>query len=360
MVHVNDSTCLDEAHVAVRRRRRLRPRRPRGRRGEPRGVHRDALDQRPARPGRVPVLMPRPRCADRRRRAVRRRRGEAARGGRASGSPCSSRATGPTTRKARPEAADFDITATRDWAWDPNARNGAGGLPDRRLGVRHHRADVERRRRRHDRLRRAVAAQHAVGLPRALARRRRGRLAAHLRGARALLRARGEGLRDLGRRRTTRRSRPARGRRCRRCRSGRAGRKVAHAHNELGWHWWPAPNAIATRSVRRAQPVRAARRVPEGVHATAPRATVDITHWPVAQRAGVELITKATVREITVGARRPRDRRRLPRRRGRRAPRSAPAWSSSPPTASGRRGCCSCPAGRRGPGELVAASSASG
>ena len=28
---------------------------------------------------------------------------------------------------------------------------------------------------------------------------------------------------------------------------GAMGRKVAKAHNELGWHWWPAPMAIATR-----------------------------------------------------------------------------------------------------------------
>src|SRR6266566_2118318 len=26
------------------------------------------------------------------------------------------------------------------------------------------------------------------------------------------------------------------------------GRRVAKAHNRLGWHWWPGPNAIATRS----------------------------------------------------------------------------------------------------------------
>ena len=26
------------------------------------------------------------------------------------------------------------------------------------------------------------------------------------------------------------------------------GRRVAKAHNQLGWHWWPGPNAIATRS----------------------------------------------------------------------------------------------------------------
>ena len=31
------------------------------------------------------------------------------------------------------------------------------------------------------------------------------------------------------------------------------------------------------------------------------KGTVDLTHWPVAQRHGVELITKATVRELTLG-----------------------------------------------------------
>ena len=79
----------------------------------------------------------------------------------------------------------------------PERPQGARRLPDRRLGVRHHRADVERRRRRHRRLRRPVAAQHAVGLPREDARRRRRRLAADLRGPRALLRARRARLRHL-------------------------------------------------------------------------------------------------------------------------------------------------------------------
>ena len=52
---------------------------------------------------------------------------------------------------------------------------------------------------------------------------------------------------DLRRRRTTPRSHPARARRCRRSRSAGPGARSPRAHNELGWHWWPAPNAIATR-----------------------------------------------------------------------------------------------------------------
>ena len=70
-------------------------------------------------------------------------------------------------------------------------------LSHRRHRVRHHGADVERRRRRDRGVRGAVAAQHAVGLPREDARRDRRRLAADLRGPRAVLRARRARLRHL-------------------------------------------------------------------------------------------------------------------------------------------------------------------
>src|SRR5207245_2094394 len=35
---------------------------------------------------------------------------------------------------------------------------------------------------------------------------------------------------------------------------GRMGRRVAKAHNDLGWHWWPGPNAIATQKYGRLNP----------------------------------------------------------------------------------------------------------
>ncbi len=41
-------------------------------------------------------------------------------------------------------------------------------------------------------------------------------------------------------------------------------KRVARAHNELGWHWWPAPLAIATRQYGAAEPVRPARHLPAG------------------------------------------------------------------------------------------------
>lgn len=78
---------------------------------------------------------------------------------------------------------------------------------------------------------------------------------------------------------------------------GRMGRRVARAHNQLGWHWWPAPNAIATRPHR-------------ALHACTQRATcmwgcvegakasVDRTHWPENIRQGVKLLTGARVKRL--------------------------------------------------------------
>ncbi len=80
------------------------------------------------------------------------------------------------------------------------------------------------------------------------------------------------------------------------------GRKAAKGMNELGWHWWPAPNAIASRDYRRL--VRCARfgtcetGCPHGA-----KASVDITHWPDAIAHGARLVTGARVREITVDSR---------------------------------------------------------
>src|SRR6266545_3486615 len=57
------------------------------------------------------------------------------------------------------------------------------------------------------------------------------------------------------------------------------GRRLARAHNQLGWHWWPAPNAIATRpyGALRACTQRATCMwgCVEGA-----KGSVDITHWP--------------------------------------------------------------------------------
>lgn len=81
------------------------------------------------------------------------------------------------------------------------------------------------------------------------------------------------------------------------------GRRVAQAHNDLGWHWWPGTNAIATRDYAEAN-LRACTQ-----RATCMRGCVehaksspDLTHWPALVRGGVDLVTGAHVRRITTGS----------------------------------------------------------
>jgi choline dehydrogenase-like flavoprotein len=78
---------------------------------------------------------------------------------------------------------------------------------------------------------------------------------------------------------------------------GAAGRRIARAHNELGWHWWPGPNAILSRPYRGRRPC-----VQRGVCGwgcgEGAKGSADVTHWPAARRDGARLITGARVREI--------------------------------------------------------------
>jgi choline dehydrogenase-like flavoprotein len=57
------------------------------------------------------------------------------------------------------------------------------------------------------------------------------------------------------------------------------GRRVARAHNQLGWHWWPAPNAIATRAYGPLNPCQQRATCMWGCVEGA-KGSVDITHWP--------------------------------------------------------------------------------
>lgn len=81
---------------------------------------------------------------------------------------------------------------------------------------------------------------------------------------------------------------------------GVAGRRVALAHNRLGWHWWPGYNAIASERYGALKPC-----VQRGVCVWGCRdgakASADITHWPVAIERGAQLITGARVARIEVG-----------------------------------------------------------
>lgn len=80
------------------------------------------------------------------------------------------------------------------------------------------------------------------------------------------------------------------------------GRKAAEGMNQLGWHWWPGANAIASEDYRNLkQCVRYGTCLtgcPEGA-----KASTDLTHWPGALDHGTRLITGARVREITVNRR---------------------------------------------------------
>ena len=82
---------------------------------------------------------------------------------------------------------------------------------------------------------------------------------------------------------------------------GKIGMKAAEGMNKLGWHWWPAPNAIPSKPYAgRNQCVRwgtCLTGCPERA-----KASFDHTHWPDALKSGTHLITGARVKEITLDA----------------------------------------------------------
>jgi choline dehydrogenase-like flavoprotein len=80
------------------------------------------------------------------------------------------------------------------------------------------------------------------------------------------------------------------------------GRRVAKAHNRLGWHWWPGPNAIATRPYRSLRQCTQRATCMWGCVEGA-KASVDRTHWPDSVGRGVRLITGARVRRLETNGR---------------------------------------------------------
>jgi choline dehydrogenase-like flavoprotein len=77
------------------------------------------------------------------------------------------------------------------------------------------------------------------------------------------------------------------------------GRRVAAAHNRLGWHWWPGPNAIATRPYGRLHACMQRATCLWGC-AEGAKATVDRTYWPVAVER-LTLLTGARVKRLLMG-----------------------------------------------------------
>ncbi len=80
---------------------------------------------------------------------------------------------------------------------------------------------------------------------------------------------------------------------------GRAGETVARGFNAMGWHWWPSDSAIATQPYEGRDRCINLGGCLSGC-AQGAKASADITYWPMAIRAGVELRTRCRVREVTV------------------------------------------------------------
>ncbi len=76
------------------------------------------------------------------------------------------------------------------------------------------------------------------------------------------------------------------------------GRKLLQGHAALGWHCWPGSNAIASRRYGALEPCVQLGVCGSGCPAGA-KASVDITHWPIAEASGARLITDARVSRIT-------------------------------------------------------------
>ena len=82
---------------------------------------------------------------------------------------------------------------------------------------------------------------------------------------------------------------------------GLVGETMARGFNELGWHWWPSDSAIISRpydgrdQCLNLGPCTSA--CSQGA-----KSSTDITYWPQAIRAGVEVRTRCRVREVTLGA----------------------------------------------------------
>jgi choline dehydrogenase-like flavoprotein len=81
---------------------------------------------------------------------------------------------------------------------------------------------------------------------------------------------------------------------------GRSGAAIARGFNALGWHWWPSDCAINSTPYEGRDRCINLGACCSGCTQGA-KASTDITYWPLALRAGVELRTGCRVREITAG-----------------------------------------------------------
>ena len=81
---------------------------------------------------------------------------------------------------------------------------------------------------------------------------------------------------------------------------GALGKTVASGFDKLGWHWWPSDSAIITAAYDGRSSCNNCGPCDIGCARSA-KSSTDVTYWPKAVAAGVELRTGARVREISVG-----------------------------------------------------------
>lgn len=81
---------------------------------------------------------------------------------------------------------------------------------------------------------------------------------------------------------------------------GEGAMEVARAHDRLGWHWWPGPNAILSAPYAGRRPCAqwgtCMQGCPEGA-----KASTDLTHWPAAIDRGARVVTGARVTRLVTG-----------------------------------------------------------
>ncbi len=82
---------------------------------------------------------------------------------------------------------------------------------------------------------------------------------------------------------------------------GKAGATLARGLNALGWHWWPSDSTVASAEHDGRAGCINLGHCTSGC-AQGAKASTDITYWPHAIRAGVELRTNCRVREISTNA----------------------------------------------------------
>ncbi|ORB27922.1 GMC family oxidoreductase [Mycolicibacterium parafortuitum] len=80
---------------------------------------------------------------------------------------------------------------------------------------------------------------------------------------------------------------------------GKYGLVAAHGMEKLGWHWWPGPNAIASRAFKNRSACMRYGSCESGCP-TGAKASTDFTHWRDAIAAGAVLVTGARVSRLTM------------------------------------------------------------